>query len=268
MKNALTDQADAAIANAITISSSPEPRRQFNLYEMLSTVEAWLLCWTCTMLTGGGTLMTNNMGQMAESKQLHENVTPAAVALFCAAQALSRVMTGAASDHFLVTHGWPRPVFLLLAAVACALSHVVLAFASHEVPFVIGVALSGIAFGMVWPLVVLTVGDLFGTKHLGANYMFFDGFDSAVGTLIISNCIAETVYDMHIQKAQGSDDDTTCYGDACFQTTHFVVAALSSSCILTSLCLLNTKQSKLAYSNVMIPSSVAKNVIPSVTKKA
>lgn len=235
--------------------ASPQ-QHQFNLLEMLGTGEAWILCWTCTILTGAGTVMTNNMGQMAESLHLHNNVTHAALALFCAAQAFSRVVTGAASDYCLQHYNWARPIFVLLAAIAAVIAHLVLAFASTEVPFVIGVALAGVAFGMIWPLVVLIVGEIFGPKHLGANYMFFDGFDSAMGTLLMSNFIAETVYDANIVHHKGDKhgDDTTCYGDACFQTTHLIVAVLSTTCVFTCLCLLNTKLSKVAY------------VMPSVAK--
>lgn len=225
--------------------TTTEPRH-FKLLEMLLTVEAWLLCWTSAILTGGGTLMTANMGQMAESLSLHDNVTPAALALFCAAQALSRVLTGVVSDHCLQSYEWARPGFLMVASFAGALSHIVLAFATHEVPFVLGVALSGVAFGMVWPLVVLIVGELFGAKHMGANYMFFDGFATAVGTLLVTRVIATGVYDQHVIRT-GQQDETTCYGEGCFQLTHLIVAALSTTCVFTSLCLLNTKLSKVAY---------------------
>jgi MFS family permease len=243
--------------NSGSSTAQSTQHHQYNLLEMLTTPEAWLLCWTCTILTGAGTVMTNNVGQMVESLYLHANVTPAALALFCAAQAISRVVTGAASDYCLQQYSWARPTFLLLAAGAAVIAHVVLAFASHEVAFVIGVALSGVAFGMIWPLVVLIVGELFGPKHLGANYMFFDGFDSAIGTLLISKFIAEAVYEKNIVHHSGDKhgDETTCFGDGCFQTTHLIVVALSGSCILTCFCLLNTKLSKIAY------------VIPSVTKR-
>jgi MFS family permease len=249
----------APVSNNVpgSLAAQSTQQHQYHLVEMLMTPEAWLLCWTCTILTGAGIVMTNNMGQMAESLHLHANVTPAALALFCAAQAFSRVVTGAASDYCLQKYSWARPTFLLFASGAAVISHVVLAFASHEVPFVIGVALSGVAFGMIWPLVVLIVGELFGPKHLGANYMFFDGFDSAIGTLLISKFIAETVYERNIVHHSGGKhgDETTCYGEKCFQTTHFIVVALSGSCILTCVCLLNTKLSKMAYA------------IPAVTKR-
>mmetsp|Transcript_2559 Transcript_2559/g.3893 ORF Transcript_2559/g.3893 Transcript_2559/m.3893 type:complete len:642 (+) Transcript_2559:121-2046(+) len=233
------------VVNATPVGSGTlQPKKQYELFEMLSTYEAWLLLWTCTILTGGGTLMTNNMAQMSESLSLHDNVTPAALALFCAAQAFSRVATGVVSDACLQRYNWARPYFLVLASIATCIAHLVLAFAIHEISFVIGVVLAGIAFGMIWPLVVLIVGELFGTRHIGANYMFYDGFDSAIGTLLISMFIAGYVYEQHLEAGK---DETTCYGKQCFQITHLAVAALSIICILTSLCLMKTKIAKRAY---------------------
>jgi Major Facilitator Superfamily len=228
--------------------SAPTPDiRQYTLLQMLSTWEAWLLCWTCTILTGGGTLMTSNMGQMVESLKLHNSVTGAALAFFCAAQALSRVVTGILSDFCWKSYEWPRPVFLVVASFAGLAAHLLLAFSTEESTFVIGVALSGVAFGMVWPLVVLVVGELFGTENLGANYMFYDGFDTAIGTLLISKWIATEVYDSHIPR-QDNSDLQTCYGTNCFCMTHYIVAALSLSCVFTAICLLHTKHCKSTYS--------------------
>ena len=41
------------------------------------------------------------------------------------------------------------------------------------------VALAGLSFGMVWPLMVLITGEVFGNRHVGANYMWFDGMSRA-----------------------------------------------------------------------------------------
>ena len=58
---------------------------------------------------------------------------------------------------------------------------------------------------MVWPMMVLITGEVFGTRHVGANYMFFDGFSSAAGTLLLSKFVAQEVYDEHITEHHGDD---------------------------------------------------------------
>lgn len=60
---------------------------------MLQTPSAWLMVWTTTILAGGGTVETNNLGQMVESLHFSDVVTPASMALFSVAQAAGRVAT-------------------------------------------------------------------------------------------------------------------------------------------------------------------------------
>jgi len=233
-------------------SSAPRPLGELPLTEMLRTPAAWLLLWTCTILCGGGTVMTNNVGQMVEALRLDPDTAPAALAIFSAAQAAGRVCTGAMSESAL---NWkrriPRPAFLMVASVFGSASHAVLALASTEVWFVAGVAMTGWAFGMIWPLMVLIVGETFGTHNVGANYMFYDGVTSAAGTLLMSKFVAQEVYESHIHRDHsipgedageewgvGEDDGLTCYGMGCFQMSHAVVSGLSLTCICSSAALM------------------------------
>jgi MFS family permease len=107
--------------------------------------------------------------------------------------------------------------------------------ATGEAAFVLGVALAGAAFGMVWPLLVLIVGEIFGTANVGANYMFFDGFTSAAGTLFLSKLVAGEIYEYHIDA--NAEDKLTCMGTACFRQTQVIITLLSLTCVGTSLVL-------------------------------
>mmetsp|Transcript_11863 Transcript_11863/g.16852 ORF Transcript_11863/g.16852 Transcript_11863/m.16852 type:complete len:538 (-) Transcript_11863:2309-3922(-) len=263
--------------------SSPTPSsclsyqvQELNTFQMLQTLPAQLLFWTCFILTGGGTVMTNNIGQMVESLHLPTIVASASLALFSAAQAFARVATGALSEMALQKFNLPRPAFLIFASLSGVLAHVLLAFAVTRTFFVLGVILSGIAFGMIWPLIVLVVGELFGNSHMGSNYMFYDGGTSAVGTLLLSKYVAQYVYEKTLEEQLlrddyelGDDDDNddyythdtmmggqtsgfaggeggsgvsgdglTCYGSACFEATHHIVAILSITCVLSSVALM------------------------------
>jgi len=83
---------------------------------------------------------------------------------------------------------------------------------------------------------VLIVGEVFGTKNVGANYMFYDGFTSAAGSVLLAKFVAQEVYEQHIDT-KDDPNNTTCIGPGCFSMTHAVVAILSFLCIFTSLCL-------------------------------
>jgi Nodulin-like len=221
----------------------------YTLFQMLRTPSCLLMLWTITILVGGGTLVTNNMGQMVESLGFPDAVTPASLALFSVAQSGARVATGALSEAALdwktrgrccIDQGIPRPFFYVISSLLAFISHFGLSFAVQKVPFIIGCILTGAAFGMTWPLMVLVTGELFGTAHVGANYMFYDGFSSAIGTLILSKLVAGELYEHHIDRASGNK--YTCYGPNCFRFTHLIVAGLSICCIGTSMCLMYTSR--------------------------
>lgn len=255
------DEADGIMHNAdplmeptaiATDSDSSLERRgsyiggQKNLFEMLQTVPAWLMLWTATILVGGGIVETNNLGQMVESLHFSSIVTPASLSLFSVAQSGGRVASGALSDWALTANtsrcflerGVPRPFFLVVGSVIAVVAHTILAVSTEEWAFVAGIALSGLAFGSVWPLLVLIVGEIYGTNHVGANYMFYDGFTSAAGAFLLSKVVAQQVYDRHIDPHfSEAGDGVTCYGQECFQMTHVIIAVLSLICVFSSLLL-------------------------------
>ena len=220
-------------------SNSSRSSNDKNLSQMLTTPSAWFLLWTCTIVVGGGTVETNNLGQMTESLRLPESVTPAALALFSVAQSFGRVLTGSVSEAALHSSYYtPRPVFLIAACAVGILAHLILSAATAQAPFLIGIMLSGMAFGMVWPLMVLIVEEVFGTANVAANYMFFDGFCSAAGTVLLSKGVAQYVYESHIDfnndNNEEGDNPSSCYGLECFRATHQVIALLTLTGVATS----------------------------------
>ena len=136
---------------------------------------------------------------MSESLRLPPAAGPSSLAHFSAAQAASRVLTGSISES-LLNSSWniPRPFFLVLASLCCGFAHLLMASVTSQVWFIVAVIISGYAFGMIWPLMVLIVGECFGTANVGANYMFYDGVTSAIGTLILSKFVAQEVYENNI----------------------------------------------------------------------
>jgi hypothetical protein len=236
------DEDNVAINNTSN-QQTMEPPCDRNPLQMLQTLPAWCFLWTATILVGSGTVMTNNMGQMVEALHYPPVVAPSALALFSVAQAASRVATGSLSEAAMnwqigsSKSGVSRPVFLIIASLASALAHAILGLAVREAPFVVGVALSGVAFGMVWPLMVLIVGEVFGTAYVASNYLVYDGCTSAAGTLLLSKFVAQDVYESHIKPG---GDGVTCYGVGCFSMSHFIVAGLALSSIITSVGVLLT----------------------------
>ena len=214
-------------------SLSPSPARlnrassilveDLSLTQMLMHPTAWLFLCTCTILVGSGTMMTNNMGQMVESLLFPPDAAAACLSIFSVSQAFSRAATGFIADALWQRFQVPRTLLVVVATVFGMLGHLMLAVSDDRVSFVAGVLLAGIAFGMIWPLMVLIVGDLYGKRCHGANYMFYDGFASAVGTFLVAKCITQTVYESNIQ---GDNGGNKCHGKSCFALSHFIVTFL------------------------------------------
>lgn len=242
----------ALVSPAVNIEVE-EASIDFNLQEMLQTPSAWLMLWTTVILVGSGTYKTNNMGEMVEALGFPKALNPATLAIFSVSQCFGRIVTGIVSEAALKwhvgfcgieTHGIARPLFLVIASAIAFFSHLMLAYATSQIAFVLSCTFSGLAFGMVWPLMVLIVRDIFGIKHHGANYMMYDGTTKAVGTMFLSEYIAGNVYEAHVDA---SVDAITCYGPKCFRETHLTVALLGLTGVVASLALMYTSRHSYVY---------------------
>ena len=200
---------------------------QFDLRAMLKTGNFWLLLWSTTVLIGCGIMVANNAGQMCKALGF-DGFSSTAVTLFSVSQSFARVVAGLASDR-AYARGVARPIFFTFAALTMALAQLVLSVGHSSGMVALGVVLCGLAFGSTWPLMVLSVSELFGAKHLGGNYMVFDGCCSALGTLGVSKFLAEAWYNEH--TLPGAKD---CYGTDCFQNAHVVMVGLALSSAATS----------------------------------
>jgi hypothetical protein len=220
-----------------------ETQSSYSLPQMLRTFPGWLLIWTLIMLAGAGVTLTQNMGQMVQALQLdHKTVTPAGLTIFSVANAASRVVTGAFSGS-----GCPRPLLLLRAAVAATIAHALLAVSWSEFEFLGAILLTGIAYGMYHPLIILVVGDLFGPKYLASNFLFMDGISLAGGSVLLNKIVSQHVYEAHLQEGSA-----TCIGEGCFGVTHWITCGLCVTAMLTSVWLLLTKLSRQSYSKVLM----------------
>ena len=239
----LTGQSDEAPEE---ICETPQPVEDLTLTEMLRTFRAWLFLASATVLVGSGTVLTINMGQMVQSLGFANRATAACLALFSVAQALARVASGAVSESALqwptrlfgLSKGVPRTFFLVVCCALAMVGHSILATTGmgQREHFVVGILFCGLSFGGLWPLMVLIMGDLFGTVNHGANYMFADGFTCAVGTLAIAKFLAQSVYEAH--TLESDDVSSSCFGQECFHVTHITIALLCCASLFASVALL------------------------------
>ncbi|KAK3243818.1 hypothetical protein CYMTET_46543 [Cymbomonas tetramitiformis] len=207
-------------------ASSDLESSSLTLSEMVRTVDCWLLLFSSVVIVGAGVMVTTNLGQMCESRGAGSAAT--AVSLFSASQALGRLFTGLISE-VAMRRRVSRPLFLAVASAIMALGHMLLLvpelFALYG-----GVMLCGYAFGMVWPILVVVCSELFGSLHMGSNYMLYDGGGNALGALMLAKFLPQTIYQAHVAHGE-----KTCYGQACFSGSHLVLIALNMASIASAL---------------------------------
>ena len=223
----------------------------YELCEMVATPEAWLVVFCGSVILGAGNVLATNMAQILESASGPPALLPTLVTLFSTGNLLGRLLCNLPSDA-MVRRGWPRPFFLAAIAGLACLAHLALlagaiagastrhdanpltawitrrpqaadtAVGALQSALLQGGALAGgLAFGAIWPHFVVLASELFGSRHLAMNYMFFDGVSGATGTMLLANALPALVY----ARAAGAGKHD-CVGALCFGPTHGVIAAL------------------------------------------
>ena len=201
------------------------------------------------------TALSTNFGQIVQACGASEAFVPTVVTLFSTGNLLGRLVATIVSDRVLAFRGRPRPwiaagiaalmgsaQLVLLLAGLCAAGSV-----GQAALLALGSVCAGIAFGSMWPHLVVLASELFGSSHLAANYLFFDGGCGAVGTLLLANLLPTYFY----ARAATNDDDeggsgadptnstcagssTTCLGPQCFLPTHSIIAGLCVLAVVAS----------------------------------
>lgn len=219
---------------------------------MLRTPDAWLLFVAAAVVTGAGNILATNAAQVVEACGGAESLVPAVVTLLYADRRLepptSRWTPGRASDShgryprrrsgtgnmlgrltspllsdWLVARGRSRALFFVAIALLMAAAHGGLLAAAaarrgssaQSVLLSVSSAAVGYAFGSAWPHMVILTSELFGSRRLATNYMFYDGWCAAAGTLALANVLIGFFY-----------DGAGCVGPQCFGPTHAIVSGL------------------------------------------
>jgi len=188
---------------------------------MVRTVEFYLLFSATFALQSGGLFLTTNLGSMVASREGGFVPAATAVTVFSCFQATARLFTGVLTDA-LVRRGVPRTIGFAILTLLMAAAHAILCLRG-PIALLSGTALAGVAFGAVYPLLVLAIAELYGRARVASNYMIFDGMPGAIGVFIIANVLASAVYKAHTDP---NDPDNKCYGDACFRLAHVTIVVI------------------------------------------
>jgi len=195
--------------------------------EMIQRIDMWLLWFVIFALQAGGILLTTNFGTIVESRVVGPAVPAASVtALFSATQSLGRLFGGVISDAVVRTRIFTRPAYFVVLTLLMAVAHAVLLL-QGPAPLYIGVALAGWCFGSQYPVMIVTITELFGSERIASNYMVFDGFPGAVASLGIAKLLAQSVY-------QAYEKDNDCYGARCYNLSYICIIFIEIAATLAA----------------------------------
>lgn len=146
----------------------------FSLPQMLRTIDAWLLWWCGAVLFGGGLLLATNLSQILQSFGASTRLLPTLVTLFSNGNFLGRLVAMLISDT-LVRRGLPRPWFVVADCAVAASAQLLFLLSStlhgaaQSFVLVVSSLLGGLAFGAIWPHLVVLTSELFGSANLATN---------------------------------------------------------------------------------------------------
>jgi len=187
---------------------------------MMRRAEFYML-WFCTFnLQSGGLFLVANLASMCLSRGGVGSVkvdSAMAITVFACTQGVARLLTGSLSTK-LVENNLPRTFGFPILMAIMAVGHLVFCLPGHLALY-FGTGLCAIAFGAAFPLLIMSVGEVFGQARISSNYMIFNGTPGACGTLIFAKFVAIEFYNFH------ADENMQCHGDICYRDSHIAIAA-------------------------------------------
>ncbi|XP_050232311.1 protein NUCLEAR FUSION DEFECTIVE 4 [Mercurialis annua] len=203
---------------AVKKKRKPKRGEDFTFREAMIKADFWLLWVVYFLGVGAGVTILNNLAQIGVAFGLDD--TTKVLALFSFCNFVGRLGSGAVSEHFVRSRALPRTVWMTCALVIMTMTLILFAFDLNGILYV-AAALIGVAYGILYSVMVPTASELFGLKHFGIIYTTML-LGNPAGALLFSGLLAGHVYDAEAAK-QGS---STCIGVDCFKLTFLALASL------------------------------------------
>mmetsp|Transcript_86166 Transcript_86166/g.230789 ORF Transcript_86166/g.230789 Transcript_86166/m.230789 type:complete len:562 (+) Transcript_86166:33-1718(+) len=218
-----------------------EREESAGFWQMIRSLDAWCLFLSYLGTIGGGLFLSSSLAQILKAggnSTTEANVL--AQTLYSTGNMLGR-LTGMGPSDAIVRRGLPRPLFVGALLLGMAFSNFMFlllpAAGGSEVIIAVAAFAGGMSFGSTWPHMVIITSEIFGSRNLQTNYMFYDGCVACVGSLVFARFLASAVYQANV----GPDNE--CVGGSCFRITHLVVLLTNVVGLLgvTAVCCRNAK---------------------------
>lgn len=220
--------AEAATIEEVAMSSEikkskPVLGEEHTIFQILKTIDFWILFMSFLCGVGTGMMVMNNMGQMGSA--LGYTDVSIFVSLLSIMGFFGRIISGTVSEYFIKKTGTPRPVFNAASQILIAVGYVVMALAIPGCLY-IGSIIVGFCYGVRLAITVPAASELFGLKYYGLVYNILI-LNLPLGSFLFSGLLAGLLYDA--EAASTSSGGNECYGAHCYRICFFVMAA---ACLL------------------------------------
>jgi len=217
------------IAGQPAVAPKPTPRAEAAGALVEGPVVCIPLFWSLFLVFGisvGVALTTLNvLSAIVASRGLSHELPSLLLVVQMGADTFARLLSGTAvwAKRVQVTH-------LLIAAPVLGLAGQVLLALGGEPSLFAACALLGLCDGIAWMSAPLFVGQTFGLAKVGFNFGLTTLAAAAFQSLF-SLGIEPYFYKQHASAAGGH----SCFGEACFTATHWILAAFSAFAVLAAL---------------------------------
>ncbi|KAJ3166442.1 hypothetical protein HDU88_003310 [Geranomyces variabilis] len=185
------------------------------------TTEMWVFLAAFMILTGSGLMYINSVGTilatagMLPKARIH-------VSVLSISNALGRFVTGTCSD-------WTRPrvprlSYLLLSSAMFGPAFI---YAASFVPSVFTTATVGFAYGTLFVIAPVFVGELGGVAKFGWNWGWAQWAPAIGGQFF--NTLFGVIMDRHSRRDSSNERERLpCQGTVCYATTFYIAAAATT----------------------------------------
>ncbi|TQD73187.1 hypothetical protein C1H46_041275 [Malus baccata] len=190
----------------VAVKRQPLIGEDHTIFEMIKTLEFWILFVSFLCGVGTGMCVMNNMAQMGLALGYYVNW-----------------FRKCANLNFTIFRksATPRPLWNAASEILLALGFISMASALPA-SFHIGSSLVGMGYGVLLTITVPVASELFGLKYYGLLYNILI-LNLPLGSFLFSGLLAGFVYDSQATVSP-SGGGTTCVGSHCYMLVFVVMA--------------------------------------------
>jgi MFS family permease len=194
-----------------------EQHTDSNPFQMLMSLDFYLICVLTFCGVGSGLVITINLGSLVASYGGNPDITPNLIIIYSFASSIGRLIMGVSSD--LLGNYANRGTFVNICMIGLGFTSLSFYFAT--VPLFYPLIFStGFFYGGVNTMLASVLSERFGAKYYAIN-TGLQLVASTTASYLIATLLASAIYQSNIPG-----EGTLCYGRKCFEPTFLITTTL------------------------------------------